>query len=153
MPGMGRRGPAPKPTNLRVLYGDKRSRINTSEPRPRDVPPERPAWLSDVAAEEWERIVPDLVAMGTVRAVDATGLAAYCEAVARLRAAAALVARTGPLIIGKDGTARRNPAVAQARDASNDVRVWAREFGLTPSARSPLRVEFTHGASAERLLS
>jgi P27 family predicted phage terminase small subunit len=151
---MGRTGPAPKPTALRVLHGDRKSRINLNEPRPRDQPPGRPAWLSPMAAEEWDRIAPDLDAMGTVKAVDATALACYCEAVGRLRVATRLVAETGPLLIGEDGRARKNPAVGQARDASYEVRMWAREFGLTPSARSPLRIEVgVPGAAAERLLS
>jgi P27 family predicted phage terminase small subunit len=150
---VGRTGPAPTPTNLRLLRGERRSRVNLSEPRPRDQPPGRPAWLSVMAAEEWDRIAPDLTAMGTVKAVDATALAAYCEAVARLRVATRLVTETGPLLMGDDGKARKNPAVGQARDASYEVRMWAREFGLTPSARSPLRIEVGQAAApAERLL-
>jgi P27 family predicted phage terminase small subunit len=152
---VGRRGPAPAPTQLRLLRGDQPKRINTDEPQPRDVPPGRPVWLSPAAVEEWDRLLPDLVAMRTVKAVDATGLAAYCEAVARFRAATAVVAQTGPLVIGRDGLAHKNPAVQQARDASYEIRMWAREFGLTPSARSPLRVEVSAGgpSAAERLLS
>lgn len=151
---MGRRGPAPSPTNLRVLHGDKRSRINFDEPKPRNQPPERPPWLSALAAEEWDRVVPDLEAMGTAKTVDAMGLAAYCEAVARLRITSDIVARSGPLLVGRDGLAHKNPAVAQARDASTEVRMWAREFGFTPSARSPLHVEHTiSGLAAERLLT
>lgn len=151
---MGRRGPAPKPTALRVLHGDKPSRINTAEPRPRDLVPAKPPWLSKYAAEEWDRVIPDLEAMRTVKAVDASALAAYCEAVARLRTTAEIVAKAGPLIVGRDGLPHKNPAVAQARDASNEVRAWAREFGLTPSARSPLKIEHAHtGTGAGRLLS
>lgn len=150
---MGRRGPAPTPTNLRVLRGDQPKRINLNEPRPRDLVPERPGWISQHAAEEWDRVVPDLVAMGTAKAVDAVALAAYCEAVARFRAASVVVAQTGPLIIGRDGLAHKNPAVQQARDASYEVRLWAREFGMTPSSRSPLRIEVSAALPAERLLS
>lgn len=151
---MGRSGPAPKPTALRVLHGDRKSRINLNEPRPVDIPPEPPSWLSRWAVEEWRRLVPDLIAMGTVKRVDATALAAYCEAVSRLRTASVLVAESGPLLIGDDGLVRKNPAVAQARDASYEVRMWAREFGLTPSARSPLRIEVAPAvAIAERLLT
>jgi P27 family predicted phage terminase small subunit len=151
---MGRRGPAPKPTSLRLLHGDRKDRINTAEPRPRNMPPERPGWLSALAAEEWDRIAPDLVAMGTVRAVDATALAAYCEAVARLRSALGAVAGHGLIVTDVDGIPHRNPAAAMARDASNEIRLWAREFGLTPSARSPLRVDVSHhGLPAERLLT
>lgn len=151
---MGRRGPAPSPTSLRVLKGDRPYRINQAEPKPRDRPPERPAWLSVKAAAEWERIIPDLTAMGTAKAVDAMGLAAYCEAVALMETLAELVTRAGPLLIGRDGNAHKNPAVSQLRDASAAVRMWAREFGFTPAARQPLKVEIDHhGLSAERLLS
>ena len=155
---MGRRGPAPKPTQLRLLHGDKPSRINTAEPRPRDVPPQRPAWLSPLAAEEWDRIAPDLARMGTAKAVDGTALAAYCEAVARFRAAGDILAQTQVLVVDRDDRPRVNPAVRVARDASADMRMWARELGLTPSARAPLRIEHSGSVAggalpAERLLS
>jgi P27 family predicted phage terminase small subunit len=154
---VGRRGPAPKPTQLRLLHGDKPSRINLAEPRPRDVPPERPPWLSAEAAEEWDRVAPDLARMGTAKAIDAAGLACYCEAVARFRAANDMLAQSQVLIVDRDNTPRVNPAVRVARDASYELRMWAREFGLTPSARSPLRIEHSGsvggGLPAERLLS
>jgi P27 family predicted phage terminase small subunit len=151
---VGSRGPAPKPTNLRLLHGDRKSRINDAEPRPRDTPPAMPSWLSALAREEWQRIAPDLIVMGTAKAVDASALGAYCEAVARLRTAVELVAQAGPLLIGREGQAVKNPAVAQARDASYEVRMWAREFGFTPSARSPMRLDVTHRElPGERLLS
>lgn len=153
---MGRRGPAPHPTALKLLHGEHRaSRINADEPRPRVAPPERPEWLTAAAAVEWERVSGELLVMRTARACDSVALAAYCEAVARLAAAVQLVAQAGLLIRDSNGIVRKNPAVAMARDASNDVRQWAREFGLTPSARSPLRVEHSSSspAGAERLLS
>lgn len=151
---MGRRGPAPKPTALRVLDGEKRYRINTAEPRPTNEPPDMPLWLCDEAAAEWRRVAPELVRMGTAKMVDSTCLAAYCESVALLERLSRLVEATGPLIIGRDGAARKNPAVAMRRDASVEVRLWAREFGFTPAARQPLRVDhvFT-GMPGERLLS
>lgn len=143
------------PTQLRLLHGEKRpSQINYDEPRPRERLPVQPEWLSSAGAEEWNRVLPDLAVMRTAREVDASALAAYCEAVARLRTATQLVARAGLMIKDPDGALRKNPAVAQARDASNEVRMWAREFGFTPSARAPLRVEHTFPQlPAERLLS
>jgi P27 family predicted phage terminase small subunit len=151
---MGRRGPAPKPTNLRLLHGEHRpSRINGAEPQPRDVPPVRPGWLTSAAAEEWDRVVPDLAAMGTAKNCDATCLGAYCEAVARLRTASAIVAKAGLVLRDDSGAIHKNPAVAQARDASADVRLWAREFGLTPASRQPLRVEHRHEFAGDRLLA
>lgn len=98
--------------------------------------------------------MPDLEVMRTAKAVDAAGLAAYCEAVALLGQLAELIAKSGPLLIGRDGLVHKNPAVGQLRDASAAVRMWAREFGFTPAARQPLKVEHTvTGVSPERLLS
>jgi P27 family predicted phage terminase small subunit len=152
---MGRRGPQPVPTNLRLLRGESRpSRINRQEPKPRELLPEAPDWLSAAAAEEWARLVPDLIVMGTVKAADATALACYCEAVARFRVASEIVSKAGLMLKDRDGIVRKNPAVGMARDAGAEVRQWAREFGLTPAARQPLRVEHsTAPGSAERLLS
>ena len=100
--------------------------------------------------------MPDLIAMGTAKAVNASALAAYCEAVAMLARLVREVEQDGPIVAGRDGDPgpRKNPAVAMLRDASAAVRLWAREFGFTPSARQPLKVEHTvNGMSAERLLS
>lgn len=149
---MGRAGAAPRPTALKLLHGDKPSRINLDEPEPRQLSPEPPAWLTGAAAEEWARVAPDLAAMGTARRVDSAALAAYCEAVARLQTAVAVIARTG-LLLRDGGQLRKNPAVAQARDASYEVRMWAREFGFTPSARAGIRVEHIIHGDAARLLT
>ena len=69
--------------------------------------------------------MPDVIVMATARAVDASALGAYCEAVARFRTASQIVAHAGLLIKDRDGDLRRNPAVAQARDASAEMRAWA----------------------------
>lgn len=154
---MGQRGPQPKPTHLRVLEGETRpSRLNAAEPQPLNRAARPPEWLSDAGRVEWDRVLPELRAMGAGRESDAPALAAYCEAVARLAAASQLVARGGMLLRGREGNMVKNPAVSMASAASADVRYWAREFGLTPAARQPLRVEVTAraaGVAAERLLS
>jgi P27 family predicted phage terminase small subunit len=98
-------------------------------------------------------MAPYLVNMGIVKAGDAPALATFCEAVARFAAAARDVARFGLLVVGDDGAPHKNPAVAMMRDASHDVRMWAREFGLTPSARAGIRVEHVVHGDAARLLT
>ena len=152
---MGRRGPAPKPTSLRVLHGETRpSRVSPLEPRPRRGAPSKPGWLSQAASDEWDLILPELVAMGTATMADRMSLAGYCEASARFRMATELVARSGLFLRDRDGTIRKNPAVAQQRDASLELLRWCREFGFTPAARSPLRVEHSVADTlADRLLS
>jgi P27 family predicted phage terminase small subunit len=155
MPGrspMGKRGPAPAPTRLKLLKGTEPRRINTDEPRPLPGPAERPGWLSKRAAEEWDRVEPHLRAMGTLTDADTTALAVYCEAVARWRGLAEVVANSPP-VITRDKVLVKNPAYSQIRDAAIEVRMYAREFGLTPSARAGIRVDHFHHGGADRLLS
>lgn len=130
-----------RPTRYKVLRGDRADRINRNEPQPPDLPAVKPPWLSPFASEEWDAIVPDLDAMGVTKRADSNAIAAYCEAVARFRVATSLVTRAGPLIKNAEGNLVKNPAVAQARDASHELRLWSKELGLTPSARTPLRIE------------
>lgn len=152
---MGRRGPAPTPTALKVLHGNPgHRRLNDAEPRPRVADPEPPGWLSPVARVEWDRIAPELSVMGTTFEADAVSLAAYCETVAVFVEACGLVATMGTVITDDEGGLRRNPAVRIAQDAGNQLRAWAREFGLTPSARAGIRVNVTHaGQDAARLFT
>jgi P27 family predicted phage terminase small subunit len=134
------------------LRGVQPKRINFDEPVPLERAINRPEWLSDLAAEEWNRVAPHLVAMRVVTEADLTALCVYCEAVARWRRLAELVARSAP-VIQRDGGVVKNPLYSQVRDAATEVRVWAREFGLTPSARSGIRVEHVFSGDASRLLT
>jgi P27 family predicted phage terminase small subunit len=59
----------------------------------------------------------------------------YCSAVAQHAAAVALVNNSGTLI-QSGGRAVKNPALQVVRDQAAIIRSLARDFGLTPSARS-----------------
>jgi P27 family predicted phage terminase small subunit len=70
---------------------------------------------------------------------DADVLRCYCEAVARYAQAAAVrpVGANHPA----DGNLVKNPLHQVARDNADEVRQFARELGLSPSARVGLRIE------------
>jgi len=153
---MGERGPAPKPTRLRVLHGGHPERINRDEPQPAKLPVETPDFLSELAERKWDALAPHLEAMGVLTAVDVDLLAAYCESYARWRRVVTMAAKSPPVFNrGEEGEMLlvRNPLWAQVRDATSELRVLAREFGFTPSARSGLRAEQGMAHVAERLLS
>jgi P27 family predicted phage terminase small subunit len=154
---VGDRGPAPKPTRLRLLHGDHPERVNRNEPQPAPLPVVQPGYLSKDAAAKWAELVPHLVAMGVATAVDVDLLAAYCECFARWRRLAAMAAASPPAFRrsgeGEELVLAKNPLWSQVRDAEAALRVMAREFGFTPSARSGLRVQGTIAAAAERLLT
>jgi P27 family predicted phage terminase small subunit len=144
---MGRRGPAPKPTQLRLLHGDRPARINDREPVARDVLPDPPEGMADDVREVWRYTLRELAAMRIASAADRDSLTCYCEAVITHRKASAILARTPVLVKGALGTMVRNPALAIQRDAAQTIRAYAQEFGLTPSGRS--RIVTEGRASAE----
>jgi len=128
-------GPAPTPTRLRILRGEtKPSRVNRSEPQPRAALPQPPPNADELALVEWHRVVAELDAMGLAFAADQDAIWAYVCAVIEHRRATKLISHTG-ILLNSDGHAVRNPAVIVARDAAAMILRFARELGLTPSAR------------------
>jgi len=117
-----------------------------------------PPYLSEGARRKWEELAPHLVTMGVATVVDADALAAYCECFERWRRLAKMAASSPPVFKrgsgeGEETVFVKNPLWSQVRDAEAALRVMAREFGFTPSARSGLRVAGSVAAAAERLLT
>ena len=160
---MGRRGPAPKPTALRVLHGDRADRVNAAEPRPADLDIEPPDWLSPEAVEVWDRLAGDLTTKGVLTAWDTEAYACWCDAVVRRRKAAAVLAEDGEVIelpvYNKNGELAghrlaKSPWTLVLREADAQVQRYGARFGLTPSDRSQLSIGGDdNGMGAERLLS
>ena len=138
---MGRRGPSPAPTKLKLLRGERRpSRVNYREPKPAAGLPQMPADLAPGASVAWQRVMAGLGPTGVLTAVDHDVLRAYAEVVDRYVAAAIALAASGPLIRGtRGGELVRNPLHAIVRDNATLLITLARELGTTPSARSGLR--------------
>lgn len=137
---MGKRGPAPKPTNLRLLHGDRKDRINEDEPVPSDGLPGLPPGVSPEVADVWTYTLGQLAVMHLATPADRDVLLAYCEAVVIHRKASDILAKSSVLIKGLHGGLVKNPAVQIQRDAAIVMRALAQEFGLTPSARSQIRM-------------
>lgn len=130
---MGERGPAPKPTHLKVLQGDRRDRINDAEPQPSsgDVAP--PFALTKQAQQVWDRLAPDLQAKGVLTPWDVDLFAELCEAVVRLREK-----RRGSRQKAEKGGAS---PMREYQTALDMVVKLASRFGMTPSDRSKLEVD------------
>jgi P27 family predicted phage terminase small subunit len=144
---MGARGPAKRPTALSLLHGETRpSRIGRNPVRVGDAFPRMPADLSDEAKTVWRR-VRSTQPRGVIGPPHADLLAAYCETVARWRQAQRLLAQTSLLIRAEGHGARagelvKNPLIQVVRDATEQVRLLARELGLSPASL----VAFEHHA-------
>lgn len=157
--GMGARGPAPKPTELRVLHGDRKDRINTNEPKPRDNAVTCPDWLSTKAKNVWLRLAPDLIDKGVLTFWDVDQFARYCALTVINREALEDVQENGVKVDGftpsGHPTKVKNPSLQVARDTATELRALAGKFGLTPSDRASLNVEAPRNGNggASRLLT
>lgn len=155
---MGRRGPAPTPTSLRLLRGNPGKRaINKREPKPAPLRPTCPRWLNVEAKREWRRVVPELERLGLLTRVDRAELAAYCQSWARWKEAEEFIEKHGPAIPIRDADGRvkylqQIPQVSISQKERQAMRAFASEFGLSPSSRSRIQVPEQQADDIDALL-
>ena len=137
-------GRMPTPTAIKVLRGNPGKRaLPKGEPRPAPAArvPSAPRWLSEEARAEWKRLAPRLHAVGLLTEVDTQALGLLCEAFAQYVAAKGIVDREGLLLVSEKGNAYQHPAAGLMTQARGELMKWAREFGMTPAARSRISVQ------------
>ena len=153
----------PAPTKLKVVRGDRSSRVNKREPKPSESEIVRPKWLSPDAREVWDRLAPDLTRKGVLTPWDVDAFADFCALVVVNREAMSDVERNGASCTTvvrelSDGTLlydlRKNPAWGVARESSALIATLGGRFGLNPSDRSRLTMkgDDDDGRDAGRLL-
>lgn len=147
---MGKRGPKPKPSALRILEGDPgRLGINPLEPRVERGPVMPSAVAMDeIASREWERIC-SVMPPGVYTAADEAVLAEYVTAWSMLVGALADIQQHGRLIekpiTNKLGDVvgyelKENPALRTWRAAHTALMHTTDRLGLSPGQRSRLSV-------------
>ena len=137
MPG---RGPAPRPTALKVLSGNPGKRpLNKSEPQPRPGM-EPPAWLDEAARVEWDRVMPELdIIPGLMRRPDAVAMAAYGRSIVQMNDANKVIRARGLTMKTANGI-RIRPEVRAFEAAVRLIATFSQEFGLTPASRSRIHL-------------
>jgi len=144
---MGRRGPAPLPSNVKKLKGTYRpSEAPKNEPTPEIKIPSRPSWLGKrvpwgrEAIREWDRIAPEMERLGLLSELDRDTLAGYCDAHGRWWHFRREVAEHGSVQITSSGYAAQRPEVALMNRALDDIRKFSALFGFSPSDRARISV-------------
>lgn len=143
---MGKRGPAGKPDALKKLQGNPGKRpLNHAEPKfPKfefNGLPAPPSWLNSPAKREWKRMVPLLHNAGVLTQADLSSLAAYCQAYGQFIEATKVIKAEGYTFESDKGNILQRPEVGIANTAMKLMVTIAREFGMTPSSRSNIKVE------------
>ena len=99
-----------------------------------------PIWLTDQAREEWDRIVPDLRAVGILARVDWSHIVAYCLAWQTVIDAQKEIEANGVVITGETGGSKKNPAITARHEAMDKLRTFGAEFGIGAASRARTRL-------------
>lgn len=144
---MGRRGPRPEPTQLKVLRGNPGRRpVNKKEPQPSSDGVVMPSHLGEVARAKWQDILPLLQAVKVMTRADVEALARYCDTYEWWISTRAVLKKDGdtyPILndAGEIKYIAQRPEVSIAHKLAAQLRQLESDFGLSPAARSSLKVE------------
>lgn len=144
-------GPAPKPTALKLIEGNRGKRkLNKQEPDPAyliDLTP--PDWLKPAARAVWDEMAPMASRAKLLTEVDVQAFAMGCVALAEFRKASARVDSDGAIKSKKaldeegnvvDAGEHLNPwAGAQSMYFKQAMTLFT-QFGMTPAARTRIAV-------------
>lgn len=136
----------PIPTETHILRGNPGHKTKADldiDRQPKSeivtVLPPPPDYFGEYAAKEWNRTGPLLIQNKLLQEADIPVFAAYCMNIELLIQAQFEIKKNGMLVLGARGKVR-NPAIAAFGQASTAIRGFATEFGLTPSARSRIKL-------------
>lgn len=161
---MGQRGPKPLPHNVRLLTGARPAVLAADLAdgvHPRVEAPDPPAHLSREARTEWDRDVPELIALGLLARIDRAALTLYCRAWGRLQIVErSLSAEQSRLAdAGEDpagalvhttptGFSREAVLSRLAGELGQQVDRYLASFGMSPASRSRVTVSRNDGQLA-----
>jgi P27 family predicted phage terminase small subunit len=134
------RGRPPRAAALRLLEGNPGHRPIPTPPTPPVAEVRCPAWLDPIAKAEWRRIAPLLDQMHLLTALDVAMLASYCHAYSELQQATEILKSRGRTFTTPNGYKQQRPEVGIAHRAMLLIRLFAGEFGFSPSSRMRLAV-------------
>lgn len=141
-------GRKPKPTALKVVTGNPGKRpLPEDEPKPTNEIGKAPFWLSEEGAEYWEYVVGILGELqGVAKKPDEAAAAMFAQAIADYREADDALSDNGSNYQDVETKAggvmtRIHPAVGVRKDAMAQIMKICAEFGLTPSARTRVKVD------------
>jgi phage terminase small subunit len=128
---MGKRGPRPTPTALRVLRGNPGKRpLSGDEPQPAPLETlDPPVWLDETATAIWTDLAPKAHGLGLLTELDRPRFGMLCAHMARWR---------HHYVSDSDGTDHTKAGLLR-REAEIVARLSA-AFGLDPASRVALRV-------------
>lgn len=141
------------PTAIKKIRGNPgKRRLNDREPQPDAQMPQMPKHLTGPARSEWRRVARRLHVAGVLTYVDRGVLAVYCHAYGRWVEAEEALERGGPVIETTNGNMVQSPWLQISNRAQETMIKAAKELGMTPAARTSIKVAEKPVASLADLL-
>lgn len=143
---MAKPGPKRTPTAVLSLHGSWRAKTRSKrEPKPTTKAPPAPEWLLPAARAEWNRLMPQLEALGLLTGLDWAALAGYVQSFAHWRAAEQWMAQHGTVLTmrndkGEVKFVQTVPQFGIAQKALEKMLRFGALFGLTPSDRGGMNL-------------
>jgi len=129
---------------LKKLAGNPGKRpLNDREPQPRPASARLPHGLTRGAQKYWRAMARDLIELGVLTTADVPAFILMAEHYGVARQAAQELVQDGRLkltVIDTNGNERKHPLLQVLRDNAAAYRMFAVEFGMTPSSRSRVKV-------------
>jgi P27 family predicted phage terminase small subunit len=153
-------GRKPLPTAIHKLNGNPSKKKLNDDPVPPSqsggkessfVLPPAPEYLGKYGKIEWQRVGPVLIKMNLLSEADLQVFEAYCMNVGLLVEAKIDIEEHGFKIMGQRGWVK-NPALTTFAAATTALRALATEFGMTPSARSRIKLPGEEMDSLDKIL-
>lgn len=130
-------GRPPKPTAIKVLQGNPGKRpLNHDEAQFTHEMPKCPTHVKREARREWKRVSQELYDAGLLESVDRAALAAYCIAYGRWVKATKELEGVELTLMTESGYTYPNPLLSIAKSASEEMRRYMADFGMTPASRA-----------------
>ena len=136
---MGRRGPAPKPDQIKRLEGNAGHRtLKGTADAPEVEIPDTPTVVREdpLALELWLEQTRELKRLRLIARINMPVLMAMCMHYARWRRAEVKVKEQGEVIETENGYAVQNPWLTVSNKAHEQFLKAAQEFGMTPASYS-----------------
>lgn len=140
---MATRGRPRKPTAIKILDGTFREDRHGSEPNVDALKklPNPPSSLGKEGKSRWKIEGAKMMDKGILAETDLPALEVYCSAWDEVRHCEKVLAEQGEYFFRDNGTMSAHPAIRRKGEAQDRIRAYQREFGMTPSSRTGVKVE------------
>lgn len=138
-----------KPTQLKVLEGGRirgdRDALD-NQARPEIALPACPDWLDAKARKIWHKIGPELVNLGLLSVIDGDIFGSYAETAARYGEVCERIDTLEKCMAVTPNGFEVQSVLFQLRNTlQKQLVALGREFGMTPAARSSIKVNTDQG--------